>query len=202
VCGQPIADTYYEISSRVACPRCRERLAAEWSAGTPASRLAAAAAFGAGAALVGALGWFAIMEITGLNLGIVALAVGWLVGRAVGRGSRGRGGLGYQVLAALLTYASIAGALASLVLAGEGDASGPGAGPVALAMVGLALPVIVGIDSPLSALIFGFALWQAWRMNRRASLAITGPFSRSPALASASGTSAAAVGAAQAPGGP
>lgn len=45
------------------------------------------------------------------------------------------------------------------------------------AMVALlfSLPVIVGMDSPLSLLIFGFGLFQAWQMNKRAVVDVTGP---------------------------
>jgi len=45
-------------------------------------------------------------------------------------------------------------------------------------LVGLAysIPVLVGIHSPISLLIFGIALWQAWRMNRAIEVLVTGPY--------------------------
>ena len=38
------------------------------------------------------------------------------------------------------------------------------------------IPVVVGVQSPISLLIFGIALWQAWMMNRTAEPPVTGPY--------------------------
>jgi hypothetical protein len=38
------------------------------------------------------------------------------------------------------------------------------------------IPVRMAIAAPLSGLIFGFALWEAWKLNRRLVLAFNGPF--------------------------
>jgi hypothetical protein len=45
-------------------------------------------------------------------------------------------------------------------------------------LIGLAysLPVIKAFSAPISGVIFGFALWEAWKMNRRVVLAFNGPF--------------------------
>jgi hypothetical protein len=47
-----------------------------------------------------------------------------------------------------------------------------------VAMVGLiyAIPVMVGIQSPISLLIFAIGLWQAWLMNRGSAPPVTGPY--------------------------
>ncbi len=39
-----------------------------------------------------------------------------------------------------------------------------------------ALPVIAGFESPIGLLIIGFALWEAWKINRRTRLDFQGPF--------------------------
>ena len=44
----------------------------------------------------------------------------------------------------------------------------------------LALPVVIGFGSPLSILIFGFGLFQAWKINRATPVEITGPHWRVP----------------------
>ena len=37
-------------------------------------------------------------------------------------------------------------------------------------------PVLMATSDPLSGIIYCFALWQAWKMNKKAVLAMTGPF--------------------------
>lgn len=47
---------------------------------------------------------------------------------------------------------------------------------VAVVAFAYAIPVIAGFSSPIGLLIVGFALWEAWKMNRRMPLVINGPF--------------------------
>src|SRR5207302_10986103 len=46
----------------------------------------------------------------------------------------------------------------------------------ALAGFLLAVPVIAGFDSPIGLVITGIAIYEAWKINRGASLRITGPY--------------------------
>lgn len=50
-------------------------------------------------------------------------------------------------------------------------------------MVGivLALPFLAGFENFMGWLIIGFAVYQAWKMNRRRQLVVTGPFRLAPA---------------------
>ena len=45
-------------------------------------------------------------------------------------------------------------------------------------LIGLAytFPVLAGFSSPISGLIYGFALWEAWKINRGVTLTFNGPF--------------------------
>jgi hypothetical protein len=43
-----------------------------------------------------------------------------------------------------------------------------------------ALPVFLGAASPISILILAFGLLQAWRMNKRVELSVTGPYRLAP----------------------
>lgn len=63
--------------------------------------------FGAGAAVLGLILYSAVGIITGYEIGFVSLAVGYIVGKGVVMGSRGRTGRRYQIVAALLTYFSV-----------------------------------------------------------------------------------------------
>jgi hypothetical protein len=63
--------------------------------------------FGAAGASLGLMLYSAVGIITGLSLGIVSLAVGYIVGQAVVLGSKGQSGRRYQVLAVILTYVAV-----------------------------------------------------------------------------------------------
>ena len=38
------------------------------------------------------------------------------------------------------------------------------------------VPVQIAVAAPISGLIFGFALWEAWKANRGVHLSFNGPF--------------------------
>lgn len=54
---------------------------------------------------------------------------------------------------------------------------GLGLALVLMLFVALALPILVGIDAPFALLILGIALYEAWKINKRQPLQITGPYS-------------------------
>jgi hypothetical protein len=47
---------------------------------------------------------------------------------------------------------------------------------VFLLFFGLALPIIVGVKSPIGLLIVGIALYEAWKINKRPRVQLTGPY--------------------------
>jgi len=63
--------------------------------------------FGIGAAILGMILYATFAIVTGIVIGYAALAVGWLVGKAMITGSNGVGGRRYQIAAVLLTYAAV-----------------------------------------------------------------------------------------------
>ncbi|HEY6784666.1 MAG TPA: hypothetical protein VI159_06915 [Gemmatimonadales bacterium] len=107
LCKKPLTTTYFDVNGKMICPDCRTSLDARLNAGTSTGRFAKALALGAGAAVVGAGIYYAIAALTGAEWGIVAIVVGLLVGKAVRKGSNGRGGWRYQALAMTLTYCAI-----------------------------------------------------------------------------------------------
>ena len=103
----PIAEAYYEAGGQIVCAlpgQNRDGIPGRLPAGPGLQGLL----LGSIAAAVGAILYYAIMRITGLNIGLVAVVVGLMVGGAVKAGSGQRGGRFYQLLALLLTYTSIA----------------------------------------------------------------------------------------------
>ncbi len=71
---------------------------------------------------------------------------------------------------------------------GPGDDDGPPPDPSRLLgalilLMGffLAYPVLEATQAPISGLIYGFALWEAWKINKRLVLAFNGPYRLGPA---------------------
>jgi hypothetical protein len=228
-CAAAIPDVYFEAGGKVVCAPCRDKIEAIFHQGSRLDRGIKAVLFGTIAAALGAILYYAIMRITRLNIGLVAVVVGLMVGGAVKAGSGNRGGRFYQLLAVFLTYSAIAAMYTPDILgvlqkrldhdapAQVADADGkPARGPVEAArleagkkdhapaaqpavqpaqallkrpnlglvllalgvLIGFtyAIPVLVAFQAPISGLIFGFALWEAWKINRRVQLAFNGPF--------------------------
>ncbi len=79
-------------------------------------------AVGLAAAAVFAALWFLVTRATGRPLSALAVAAGLAVGLAVHQGSGGRGGLRYQIVAALLVYATFVARYVPPVFGGIADA--------------------------------------------------------------------------------
>jgi hypothetical protein len=134
---------------------------------------------GLGAGLVGALIWFAIRRAANVEIGLIAVLVGYMVGKAVRKGSGNRGGVGYQVMAVLITYCCIcANYLPDVVQAITNESHAVIGVPeiVVAARFSLEYPFLGGAQNLIGLLIIGFALLQAWKFNKPRSLAITGPY--------------------------
>jgi hypothetical protein len=104
-CSRPIVSSYYQVNGAIICASCRGAL--DNAQGSPTQRALRATGFGLLAALGGSLLYFAVAAITGREFGLVAIVVGYMVGMAVRKGSRARGGWAYQTLAVGLTYLAI-----------------------------------------------------------------------------------------------
>jgi hypothetical protein len=236
-CQQPVVDRYFDVNGQMTCPTCRAAIAntLEKDPGWTAPLIALAAGLAGG--LVGALLYYAVVKLTGYEIGLIAIVVGLLVGRAVRWGSGGRGGRGYQVMAVAITYVAIVATYVPFMIAAVQNspsveqtapsagaptpgATAPGAptpgaqtgsagtdastqaavAPAAgagengqatggsllfalglLLFIVLASPFLAGFQNVIGWLIIGFALWEAWKANRRVPLAIAGPFALAPA---------------------
>ena len=105
-CGNAITSTYFAVRDKPVCPQCVEKFNVA-PPGLALIRFLKAALFGLGAGILGALIWFAVRRIAHAEIGLVAVVVGFLVGKAVRKGSGGRGGLAFQIMAVILTYCCI-----------------------------------------------------------------------------------------------
>jgi len=243
-CQRSIRGEYYAVRQHVVCPACSAALQPP-PPGTRFTRFAKAFGLGLGAGLVGAIIWYVVRRVTQMEIGLIAVLVGFLVGKAVRFGSGNRGGRGYQVLAVVLTYCCIAANYMPDILQGllqeahkddqaavttdngptaqklnsaaqnspaakksteETAAPSAEATPakpkpslarfafaviVVVAVVfgiSMAAPFLMGASNILGLIIIGFALWEAWKFNRRIPLPISGPYRLSGGVPPVPGT--------------
>lgn len=218
-CKRTIDDAYYQVNGAILCDSCRTLIEAHRAGGSKYVRLFKASIFGLGASVVGCIGYFAIWKVTGWQIGLISIVLGFMIGGAVKKGSEGRGGWLYQSLAVLLTYMAICASYSAIFmpdiiaelradkLKDEADDANDAEAaqvdpdvaevkqPVAEApltpvqmLIGVgfligfffALPVMVGFSNPITVLIVAFALWEAWKINRRTPFVVTGPHTVGP----------------------
>ena len=105
-CSRKISGAFYRVNGAPTCADCTERLRRDVPQDSHAA-FVRGVLFGAGAAVAGFALYVAFAIATGLVIGYVSLAVGYLVGKAIVLGSRGVGGRRYQIAAVLLTYMAV-----------------------------------------------------------------------------------------------
>jgi hypothetical protein len=106
VCKQTIGDDYFHAQGQMVCPVCAGRIQSGQQA-PPSLSLVRAILYGAGAALAGCILYATVSIVTGLEIGLIAIVVGIMVGKAIRYASHGLGGRPQQILAVLLTYFAI-----------------------------------------------------------------------------------------------
>lgn len=231
VCTTPLYGAYYEVNGQTVCEGCCYKLREAGPTGTRGGRVLRAIAAGIGAGLAGALLYWGILAATGYEFGLIAIVVGFAVGKAVAWGSHGRGGWAYQTLAMVLTYLAIVSAYVPMIVteimnqkpAGQAQtvspdgATSPGPVPApsgvpsakpasasdaiattkttrtaaaeeaplgfggmlfglaALLLIACAAPFLAGLENIIGLVIIGIGMYEAWKLNRRLPLVITGP---------------------------
>jgi hypothetical protein len=189
-CKKPLTVQYWQIAKRAACAECRSVVARELAASTSSARFFGALQYGALAAIAGSVAWIVISKVTGYEIGIVAIGIGYFVGKAVRKGAGGFGGTRYQYLAMFLTYSAIA--LASIPAIFEAlrhsRASDSGAVPspvglgsmlwawLVLFAFAYASPFLGGAKNIMGLVIIGIGLYEAWKLTRAMPLQVLGPF--------------------------
>ena len=193
VCNRPITDYYFEAGGKVLCPDCRQMIAASMTGGSGFARFLTATLFGVLAGLVGAAIWWAVAYFfRGLMSGLIAVVIGLMVGGAVRVGAERRGGIGYQLLAILITYLAVGAGLIAAELTSParqtGEDSFTGLALVIVSVIGVFVgPVLTAIRSPIAGIIMAFALWEAWKMNKHNPIVFNGPYRIAPPGATEAG---------------
>ncbi len=192
-CNKDVFGTYYEVNGKTACEECRFALEQARAEGSPFGRGLRAVLGGAVGGVVGAGIHYAVLALTGYEIGLVAIVVGLLVGFGVRWGSGGIGGRGYQFLAAAITYMAIVSTYVPFfVEEARKQVEAAETAPVepekevnagtfflavgALLFIVLASPFLAGVQNVIGIFIIGFALYEAWKVNAYTPLQLEGPF--------------------------
>ncbi|HZZ45144.1 MAG TPA: hypothetical protein VFE58_19565 [Tepidisphaeraceae bacterium] len=177
-CKRPPQAPYYTANGKIICAPCHQRFLASTTGGSPFPRLFRAFLFGLGAAIAGAILWYAVQKITNSEFGIIAILVGYMVGTAVRKGSHRRGGPPYQIIAVVLTYISIVLAYVPLIFPDLPHDLATRPATVLLAtglFIFKFIPILIEAKDYIGLLIIAFALFEAWKLNRSRSPIFTGP---------------------------
>src|ERR1019366_8680537 len=193
-CKQPIGDTHYDAHGHAVCPLCAARIKTGQQA-APALSLMRAALFGGAAALGGCALYALVAIVLHAEIGIFAILVGWMVGKAIRHASYGRGGRPQQILAGVLTYFAITTSYIPVIvyhLAKDPprvEAQGapaearprPNVSGLALYLLMLAavapfLQLTSGFGGLISLFILFMGLRYAWKLTERREIALAGPY--------------------------
>jgi len=118
-CNQAIPGTYYRINGSLACERCTTQLQTQLPKDSHAA-FVRALTFGLGAAILGLIGYAAFTIITGIAIGYISLAVGWLIGNLVVKAGFAPGFFWYLIFTILANLTYIVWSIVALVRARKG----------------------------------------------------------------------------------
>ena len=107
-CSAAIRMYYYDVDGETTCSSCKQAAERASGGGPRSGGMMKALLFGVGAAVAGAVIYYSVMKYLELEIGYVAILIGFMVGYAVRAAVAGRGGRRFQVLAAALTYFAVA----------------------------------------------------------------------------------------------
>jgi hypothetical protein len=198
-CKQPIDGDYFHANGQVVCPNCAQRIESGQQS-PPTTSLARAVLFGLGAALAGTAIYATVAIVFNLQIGLIAILVGIMVGKAVRYASHGLGGRPQQILAVLLTYFSITASYIPVFIyeasktkheAKASTGTQPAqaqptmsAGRAIVLILGLAaaapfIELFAGsntISALISLFIIFIGLRQAWSLTARSEILVMGPY--------------------------
>ena len=200
VCRQPVAGSYYQAQGQqTLCVLCAERIRAGLQAAPPTSLLRAAL-YGGGAALAGCALYAAVAIVLKAEIGLIAILVGWMVGKAIRHASYGHGGRRQQILAVVLTYFAITTSYIPVILyqaarnphrverqqaqtkdAPLRESPRMSFGTAALFLLVLTavapfLSLTSGVSAWISLFIIFIGLQYAWKLTARREIVLTGPY--------------------------
>jgi hypothetical protein len=106
LCRGGIEGTYFHLNGQVICPACAA-IARSGQQRPNHTWVLRGLLYGSGMAILCSIGYAIFTMATNMEMALISIAIGYLVGRAVRAGSHGLGGRRCQILAVMLTYFAI-----------------------------------------------------------------------------------------------
>jgi hypothetical protein len=189
-CGKALGSSHYRVNGVVTCSQCAERIKEKLPKDSHAA-FVRGITFGVGGAVLGLILYVIFALTTGLVIGFVSLAVGYIVGKAMVMGSKGRGGRRYQIAAVLLTYVAVSLSAVPIALYQHTSETSLQTLDIArlgeFALLGLASPFLDFSDPThgiIGLVILFVGMRIAWRMTAARSVQIIGPLTEPAPIAS------------------
>ena len=200
-CKRATGPNYFQVNGQTVCGACAAAIESGQKT-TSRGLLLKGLLYGVGAALAGSILYATVAIITGFQLALIAILIGYMVGKSIHKAAGG--GRPQQITAVILTYLSISSSYVPLVIyqfgkhpstqsttANEGKSGTVITAPqvtrpsvplsstlVALASLAVAGPFMALRNSSglLSLVIIFFGLQRAWRLTGRPILVLSGPY--------------------------
>lgn len=129
--------------------------------------------FGLTAALLAAAGYYVVYAVWHLNFVLIAVIAGVLIGLAVRRGAQGNRAQRYRFIAVALTYLCVVSTYVPALLAMPDMSTTLSAGLRALYLPFL---MLISMKNPVTLILLGFGLHEAWKLSAPHVLNVDGPF--------------------------
>lgn len=192
-CGKPLQAAYYSVNGAATCAGCLQEVQAAQQ-----GSFFKALGLGLVAGAVGALIYYGIREISGYDLALITIGLGIVVGIAVRKGAGAKQSVMYRLMAVALAWTAMCATYVPQlarefdapdiaedaseveVEAALAEAANQGVSSAAyLTATVLAMGVpffLIANMELLAILIFGFGLWEAWRLSAPQPFVVEGPF--------------------------
>jgi hypothetical protein len=164
-CAASIRGQYFVANGHAVCANCRAILD---GSGARAVRL------GVGAAVLTAAAYYAVYALWHMNFVLIAVIAGVLIGLAVRRGAQGNRAQRFRFIALGLTYLCVVSTYLPALLEMPGVRN---AGVAMVRALYLPLLMLISMKNPVTLILLGFGLHEAWKLSAPPVVNVDGPFS-------------------------